>query len=71
MQKGPDGKYIVPHEDIEFKLAQTESDPICHSAGGCNNHRSADWKDLPFPYDYPVANFGVDEDILDTQSSLK
>lgn len=56
----------MPHEDVEFKLAQTESDPICHSAGGCNNHRSADWKDLPFPYDYPVANFGVDEDILDT-----
>jgi hypothetical protein len=48
----------------------SESDPICHSAGGCNAHRSADWKPLPYPHDYPVANFGVDGDIINTKNSL-
>jgi hypothetical protein len=45
LQRGADGKFILPHEDIEFKLAQVENDgnvdkkghwtPFCDSPGWC------------------------------------
>jgi len=46
-----------------------ESDPICASAG-CKQYlhpKSA----TGHPMDYPVPNFGVDEDIAATQSHIK
>ena len=47
---------------------QTESDPICHSAG-CG-YRSEDPKKAPFPMNYKVPDFGTDGDIKSTFNSL-
>jgi hypothetical protein len=45
---------------------ESVSDPICHSAGGCNADRSADFKPIPYPINYKVADFGPDPDIVST-----
>jgi len=59
-------KFIVPHVDAEFKLLQLQktSDPICSSAG------CPETKKKGHPVDYPVANFGVDHDIISTQKHI-
>lgn len=48
--------------------AETESDPICHSAG-CG-YRSEDPKKQPYPMNYKVPDFGMDHHIKDTFNSL-
>ena len=64
-------KWNTPTATAEFKLAGTkadvhlESDPICNSSG-CTQYLHPKSKD--YPMDYPVPNFGVDKDVLDTQA---
>jgi len=53
-------------EDDEWILLQTESDPICHSAG-CTQYRAPDKK--KHPMNYYVPNFGMDSDIIDSMSN--
>jgi hypothetical protein len=48
--------------------AETESDPICHSAG-CG-YRSEDPKKQPYPMNYKVPDFGMDNHIKETFNSL-
>lgn len=52
----------------EWNLVQLNSDPICSSAG-CTQYKH---KSTPLGYDldYFVPNFGVDQDIIDTQKSI-
>jgi hypothetical protein len=45
-----------------------ESDPICGS-GGCNQYTHPH-KPLGHPINYPVPNFGGDNDILQTKESI-
>jgi len=59
------GEFKLPTED---SFVQTNSDPICSSAG-CTQYKH---KKTPLGYDinYPVPNFGVDHDIIDSQASV-
>merc|ERR1711981_1153417 len=45
-----------------------ESDPICSSAG-CTQYTHKKTP-LGYPINYPVPNFGVDSDILDSHTNL-
>jgi len=51
--------------DPESFLVQTNSDPICNSSG-CTQYKHP--KKESHPVDYFVPNFGVDQDIADSQS---
>lgn len=56
----------------DVQTLQLESDPICDSSG-CNqyNHPPLPETAAPtHPMDYPVPNFGVDQEILDSMASL-
>lgn len=57
----------LPHEDAEFKLVELQDDPICNSAG-CTQFLFPKGPDDP-PRDYPVADFGIDHDILASQQN--
>ena len=70
------GVWVVPTANKDAKVAsllqtdaevKTESDPNCSSAG-CNYRR--DRGKTPYPMDYFVPNFGRDQDINQTWSSL-
>ena len=64
----PDFKWSeLPHEDAEFKLVELQDDPICNSAG-CTQFLFPKGPDDP-PRDYPVADFGIDHDILSSQAN--
>jgi len=52
----------------EHEHVQLESDPICSSAG-CTQYKHKK-KELGYKINYPVPNFGVDNDILDSKASL-
>ena len=54
----------LPHEDAEFKLVQVQDDPICNSSG-CTEYLFPKGPDSP-PIDYPVPDFGIDHNILDS-----
>lgn len=71
-----DGDWIVPgaidNRSYSYEgdaLVQTQSDPICSSAG-CTQY---EWPAAPtsHPIDYPVVNLGQDSDILATDTSLE
>jgi hypothetical protein len=47
---------------------QFNSDPICSSAG-CTQYQFP--KPKGHPVDYPVPDFGIDHDIISTQSNIK
>jgi hypothetical protein len=51
----------------QYELVQTESDPICSSAG-CTQYKHPNNK-LPYPIDYPVPNLGQDADIIDNSKN--
>jgi len=51
----------------ELAAVQLSSDPIC-SSSGCPKTKLKE-KD-PYPMNYPVPNFGVDRDIMDTYNSV-
>ena len=53
-------------EDHEQVMVQ--SDPICSSAG-CVQYRHKK-KELGYKINYPVPNFGADNDIIDSKASL-
>ena len=71
-----DGNWIVPqainNKDYSYTgdavFAQTESDPICSSAG-CDQYLHPVAPDA-HPVDYFVPNFGVDHEIKDNFNSL-
>merc|ERR1712031_51055 len=56
--------YVQSQADINF-----ESDPICSSAG-CTQYKHKK-KPLGYKINYPVPNFGVDTDIIDSHASLE
>jgi hypothetical protein len=59
--------YNYHNRDVYVQLdAETESDPICSSAG-CTQYEHP--KLETYPMDYPVPNFGVDHEILDSHSN--
>jgi hypothetical protein len=49
-------------------FAQIESDPIC-GTGGCNQYTHPK-KPRGYPINYPVPNFGKDDDINTTKESI-
>jgi hypothetical protein len=49
-------------------LVQINSDPICGS-GGCKKAKHDLGKE-PYPMNYKVNDFGVDQDILDSQKHM-
>jgi len=49
-------------------MAQSLSDPICNSSG-CTQYLHPEDKPS-HPIDYPVADFGLDHDIVGTDKSL-
>jgi len=60
----------TPQEDVQTKNeVHVKSDPICNSSG-CTQYLHPD-KKLPYPIDYPVPDFGVDQDIADSQQHEK
>ena len=60
--------YNYHNRDVFVQLGQEmSSDPICSSAG-CTQYEHP--KVETYPMDYPVANFGVDHDILANHNSL-
>ena len=62
-------KHIAEAEDrLGTAMVQIESDPICSSAG-CDKYNHPKKKE-GYPMNYPVPNFGVDEDIGGTHSSI-
>ena len=74
-QDGVDGRWVVPveHNDViqlrNHELLQIQSDPITSSAGLTQYlHPPAPES---HPVDYFVPNFGKDQQVLDTESSLK
>ena len=74
------GRDYDPYNDVRLQLSEltglgaeintaVQSDPACSSAG-CEQYLHP--KPLNHhPMDYPVPNFGVDEDIIATQSHIK
>jgi len=63
-------KFVLDSDDVQLDAKlNTESDPICNSAG-CTQYLHKH-KKLPYPIDYPVPNFGVDRDIVDNHDDLK
>jgi TfoX/Sxy family transcriptional regulator of competence genes len=69
-QEGIHGQWKL-HPDDYFQVQtdeQSESDPICSSAG-CTQYKHKK-KPLGYKINYPVPNFGVDTDILDNHHSL-
>ena len=63
-KKDKDDKWVLPHADAEFKLAQLES----------SREPLLSWSPKPkknsHPVDYFVPNFGVDKDIKTTQKHI-
>ena len=61
-KKDEDDKWVLPHEDAEFKLVQLDREPLLS------------WKPKPkknsHPIDYFVPNFGQDRDIKATNKHL-
>ena len=53
----------------KWDMLQLQSDPICSSAG-CTQYKQED-KGPGYPMDYPVPNFGVDEDVGYTENNIK
>jgi hypothetical protein len=58
--------YAYSNRDVFVQLDE-QSDPICSSAG-CDQYKHPELKSHPM--DYPVPNFGVDHEILDSHSAL-
>jgi len=70
-QEGIHGQWKL-HPDDYFQVQtdeQSESDPICSSAG-CTQYKHKK-KPLGYKINYPVPNFGVDTDIIDNHASLE
>jgi len=60
-------KWVI--EDLQTdQQVNTESDPICSSAG-CDQYKHKT-PALGYDIDYPVPNFGEDRDITDSKNSL-
>ena len=57
------------------KLAQQQSIPACNTDGGCKTETAAAQKlqaDMDkHPKDYFIPNFGVDHDVITTQSNYR
>jgi hypothetical protein len=63
-------KHIAEAEDrLGQTMVQIGDDPICSSAG-CTQYEHPKKKD-GYPMNYPVPNFGVDQDMKDQEASLK
>lgn len=61
-------KWVI--EDLQTdQQVNLESDPICSSAG-CDQYRHKHGA-LGYDINYPVPNFGEDQDILDARNNLK
>merc|ERR1712032_508390 len=70
-QEGIHGQWKL-HPDDYFQVQtdeQSESDPICSSAG-CTQYKHKK-KPLGYKINSPVPNFGVDTDIIDNHASLE
>jgi hypothetical protein len=62
-----DSNVNVKHHHRHHHTQEETSDPICSSAGHpCDQNK----RKSPHPIDYKVPNFGVDEDIVSTQSHI-
>merc|ERR1719213_1110790 len=61
--EGKLGKWTLP----EPGFVQLNSDPIVDTANSFMPHLPADLKEPGYPVDYFVPNFGLDEDIVNTQ----
>lgn len=60
-------KWVI--EDLQTdQQVNTESDPICSSAG-CSQYKHKQ-PSLGYDINYPVPNFGEDRDITDSKNSL-
>ena len=70
-QEGIHGKWnLAPDDYFQVQTNQeSESDPICSSAG-CTQYKHKK-KPLGYKINYPVPNFGVDSDIIDNHASLE
>jgi len=61
LKKNKDGEYVYPSA-----MMQARSDPICNSSG-CTQYLHPEKDD--YPKDYFVPDFGLDHDIVTTQSN--
>jgi hypothetical protein len=79
------GEFVLPHYEEAFynrasglpsagglpskaDLVQLDSDPVCSSAG-CTQYKHKKTK-RGYDINYPVANNGVDQDMMDNEASL-
>ena len=60
-------KWVIEDVQAESEV-NTESDPICSSAG-CTQYKHKKTP-LGYPINYPVPNNGVDSDIVDSHKSV-
>lgn len=64
-------KHIAEAEDkLGFAMVQLQDDPAMSSLGEVTQYLHPGPKEKPYPMNYVVPNFGVDQEILDFQSNL-
>ena len=59
----------IDQKKTEASLLQIQSDPNCDSTGCKTNHYKDEGK-MPYPTDYAVPNFGVDHDIVNSETNI-